>query len=156
MRLEPLYRVVFRYPDGGRGTLLEGEAGSEGHYFFVAQGTVSGRVTGTMQGANHPRSRVDKNALPNIQGAIETDDGAVIIFDYQGFARPYPAVRRQIVVSGRHTSGDERYRWLNDVICVGTGEIRPKDTSGGARKVVGGDIDFVVDFSELIWEPIPE
>ena len=40
MRLEPLYRTVFRYPDGGRGTVLEGEAGSEGHYFFVAEGAV--------------------------------------------------------------------------------------------------------------------
>ncbi len=48
MRLEPLYRTVFRYPDGGRGTVLEGEAGSEGHYFFVAEGTVEGRVTGRL------------------------------------------------------------------------------------------------------------
>src|SRR4029079_8388675 len=79
MRLEPLYRTVFRYPDGGRGTVLEGEAGSEGHYFFVAEGTVEGRVNGRLTGANHPRSRVDKNALPNIQGAIETEDGATIV-----------------------------------------------------------------------------
>ena len=42
MRLEPLYRVTFRYPDGGHGTVLEGEAGSEGHYFFVAEGEVTG------------------------------------------------------------------------------------------------------------------
>ena len=156
MRLEPLCRVTFRYPDGGKGTLLEGEAGSEGHYFFVAEGTVEGRISGTMQGANHPRSRVDRNALPNIQGAITTEDGAVIVFDYRGFARPYPPGRRQIVVAGTHVSGDERYRWLNDVVCVGTGEIRPRDASGGARNVVGGQIDFVIDLAELVWEPIPE
>lgn len=156
MRLEPIYRAVFRYPDGGKGTVLEGEAGSEGHYFFVAEGTVEGRVTGTLQGANHPRSRVDKNALPNVQGAIETDDGVTIIFDWQGFARPYPPERRQIVVSGRHVCGDERYAWLNDAICVGTGEIRPKDTSGSARNVVGGQIDFVLDVALLVWEQIPE
>jgi hypothetical protein len=156
MRLEPLYRAVFRYPDGGKGTVLEGEAGSEGHYFFVAEGTVTGRVSGRLQGANHPRSRVDRNALPNVQGAIETDDGAVIIFDWRGYARPYPAERRQIVVAGRHTCGDERYSWLNDVVCVGTGEIRPQDGSGGARNVVGGRIEFVIDVAELVWEPIPE
>lgn len=156
MRLEPLYRTVFRYPDGGRGTVLEGEAGSEGHYFFVAEGTVEGRITGTLQAANHPRSRVDKNALPSIQGAITTDDGATIIFDWRGFARPYPPEGRQIVVAGTHVCGDERYAWLNDVICVGTGEFRPQ---GGdevvARGVVGAKVDFVVDVAELVWEPIP-
>jgi hypothetical protein len=46
LRLEPLYRVTFRYPDGGHGTVLEGEAGSEGHYFFVAEGEVTGRIAG--------------------------------------------------------------------------------------------------------------
>ena len=124
MRLEPLYRVTFRYPDGGHGTVLEGEAGSEGHYFFVAEGEVTGRIAGRMQAANHPRSRIDKNALPNIQGAITTDDGATIIFDWHGFARPAPPSPRQIVVSGTHTTGDERYSWLNSVVCVGCGEIR--------------------------------
>ncbi len=156
MRLEPLYRTVFRYPDGGKGTLLQGEAGSEGHYFFVAEGTVEGRVTGTLTGANHPRSRIDKNALPNIQGAIETDDGATIIFDARGFARPYPPENRQIVIAITHVTGDERYSWLNDVVCVGTGEFRPRD--GGtveARKVVGAAVDFVIDVAELVWEPIP-
>ena len=104
MRLEPLYRATFRYPDGGHGTTLEGEAGSEGHYFFVAEGAVEGRVRGVLHGANHPRSRVDRTALPSIQGAIETDDGATIIFDWRGFARSYPTERRQILVSARETS----------------------------------------------------
>jgi hypothetical protein len=154
VRLEPLYRAVFRYPDGGHGTLLEGEAGSEGHYFFVADGEVSGRISGRMQGANHPRSRVDRNALPNVQGAITTEDGATIIFDWRGFARPSPPSPRQIVVAGTHVCGDERYSWLNNAICVGTGEIRPRDDSGGPRDVVGGEIDFVIEVAELIWEPI--
>jgi hypothetical protein len=156
VRLEPLYRATFRYPDGGHGTTLEGEAGSEGHYFFVAEGAVEGRVRGVLHGANHPRSRVDRTALPSIQGAIETDDGATIIFDWRGFARSYPKERRQILVSATHVSGDERYAWLNDAVCVGAGEIRPRDASGGPRAVVGGEIDFVIEFAEVIWEPITE
>jgi hypothetical protein len=60
------------------------------------------------------------------------------------------------VVSGTHTTGDERYSWLNNVVCVGCGEIRPLDDSGGSRNVVGGRIDFVIDFAELIWEPIDD
>jgi hypothetical protein len=155
MRLEPLHRAVFRYPDGGHGTLLEGASGSEGHYFFVAQGEVTGRIAGHLQAANHPRSRVDRCALPDIQGAITTHDGAKIIFDWRGIARPYPPDRRQIVVTATYITGDERYTWLNDCVCVGTGEIRPRDGSGAARSVVGGAIDFVIDFSEVIWEPIP-
>lgn len=155
MRLEPLYRAVFRYPDGGRGTVLQGEAGSEGYYFFVAEGTVEGRVTGRMQAANHPRSRVDKNALPDIQGAIETGDGATIIFDWRGFARPQPPEARRIVIAATHVSGDERYSWLNDVVCVGTGEFRPRDGAVEARNVVGAAVDFVIDVAALIWEPIP-
>ena len=154
MRLEPLHRAVFRYPDGGHGTLLEGESGSEGHYFFVAQGEVTGRLAGHLQAANHPRSRVDRYALPDIQGAITTDDGAKIIFDWRGIARPHPPDRRQIVVTATYITGDERYTWLNDCVCVGTGEMRPRDASGAARTVVGGAIDFVIDFSEVIWEPI--
>jgi hypothetical protein len=155
MRLEPLYRAVFRYPDGGRGTVLEGEAGSEGHYFFVAEGTVEGRVTGSLQAANHPRSRVDKNALPDIQGAIVTEDGATIVFSWNGFARPYPPEARQIVIAATHVCGDERYRWLNDVVCVGTGEFRPQEGPVEARGVVGAKVDFVIDVAELVWEPIP-
>ncbi len=155
MRLAHLYRTVFRYPDGGRGTVLEGEAGSEGHYFFVAEGTVEGRISGRLQAANHPRSRVDKNALPDIQGAIETDDGATIIVSFRGFARPYPPEARQIVLAGSHVCGDERYSWLNDVICVGTGEFRPRGGPVEARAVVGAAVNFVIDVAELIWEPIP-
>ena len=39
---------------------------------------------------------------------------------------------------------------------VVNGEIRPKDTSGSARNVVGGQIDFVLDVALLVWEEIPE
>jgi hypothetical protein len=84
----------------------------------VAEGEGSGTISGHLQGANHPRSRVDKTALPDVQGAITTGV------------------------------------WLNDVVCVGTGEIRPRDDSGAARSVVGGGIDFVIEIAQLVWEPI--
>jgi hypothetical protein len=152
MRLEPLYVARFAYPEGW-GMTLEGPHGSEGNYLFIAEGRVEGAITGRLRGVNHPRSRVDGSALPDVQGAIETDDGAVVLFDWRGFARPYPEERRQIVVSGTHLSQDERYARLNDAICVGTGEIRPV-TGGGPRQVVGHQVEFVIEVAELIWEPL--
>ena len=60
------------------------------------------------------------------------------MFDYFGYGRPYPPEARQIVSAATHLSDDERYRWLNDVMCVGTGEVRP------------GELMF--DVAELAWE----
>jgi hypothetical protein len=56
-------------------------------------------------GANHPRRRGDATFLPDFQGVITTDD-------------------RQIVAATTHVSADQRYRWLNDSLSVGTGEVR--------------------------------
>lgn len=154
MKVTPLYRMTFAYPEGWGGK-IEGPHGSEGNYFFIAEGRCEGAITGRVRGANHPRSRIDGSALPNFQGVIETDDGATIIFDLRGYARPYPEGRRQIVVSGTHVSDDPRYSRLNDVVMVGTGEIRPT-TGGGPRQVVGHQVDFVIDVGELIWEPLPD
>lgn len=154
MKLEPLYRLRFHYPEGW-GVKLEGPHGSEGHYFFIAEGTAEGRLQGRLRLVNHPRSRIDGNALPTLHGVIETDDGATVLVDFSGFARPYPEGRRQIVVSGHHTTDAEKYLWLNDVVCVGTGEIRPQ-TGGGPRDVVGHAVDFVIDVSELIWDGVAE
>ncbi len=154
MRVEPIYRMTFAYPESWGG-VIEGSRGSEGHYYFIAEGRAEGEVVGRVRGANHPVARIDGNALPNFQGAIETDDGAHILFDLRGYARPYPEGRRQIVVSGTHTSPDERYSWMNDVIFVGTGEIRP-ETGGGPREVHGHAVSFVIDVGQLIWEQIPD
>ena len=42
-------------------------------------------------------------------------------------------------------SGDERYRWLNDVVCTLTGEVRPRSDGSGP------DVEY--DVAELVWEP---
>ena len=46
------------------------------------------------------------------------------MFDYQGYGRAYPKGRRQIVGAAWHVSDYEKYRWLNDSICVLAGEVR--------------------------------
>jgi hypothetical protein len=150
VELKPLYTVRFRY-DADWAVELAGTAGTEEQHFYLAEGTCSGRLTGRFRGANHPRRRTDRTFTPDFQGAIETDDGAVIMFDYQGYGRAYPPGRRQIVIAATHLAADERYRWLNDVVCVGSGEVRVPDKP--AEEMTQMDVELVIDVSELIWEP---
>jgi hypothetical protein len=144
MRLEPLYRVEFAYPDGWS-VELTGEHGTEWQDFYLAEGACAGRVEGRMRGANHPRRRVDGTYCPDFQGVIETRDGGIVMFDWRGYGRAYPVGARQIVLAATHLSEDEPYRWLNDVVCVGAGEVRTRADGSGP--------DLVIDVAELVWEP---
>ena len=146
MRLEPFYRVRFTY-SGGWGADLSGPDNPEGRFFFSAEGRCEGRISGLFRGANHPFRRGDGTFLPDFQGVIETDDGAEVLFDYRGYGRVYPIGRRQIVASATHLSDDERYRWLNDSLGVGVGEVRSQQD---------GTTELVMEWAELVWEPLEE
>jgi hypothetical protein len=81
---------------------------------------------------------------------IETDDGAVIMFEWHGYGRAYPQGHRQIVGAVFHLSDAEPYRRLNDAVCVCVGEVRaPADPDRT-------EPDLVIDVAELIWEPIAD
>jgi hypothetical protein len=51
MRLEPLYRVRFTYPE----SWAVGLDGGWQQMFFIAEGRCEGSVTGRFRGANFPR-----------------------------------------------------------------------------------------------------
>jgi len=144
--LEFLYRVRLTY-SGGWGADLSGPHNPEGQFFFSAEGRCEGRISGRFRGANHPYRRGDGTFLPDFQGVIETDDGAEVLFDYRGYGRAYPLGRRQIVASATHLSKDERYRWLNDSLSVGVGEVRSQPD---------GTTELVMEWAELVWEPLDE
>ena len=146
MELKPLYRVRFGSPEGW-GINLAGADSKEGQFFFVAEGRCEGRISGRFHGTNHPRRRGDGTFLPDFQGVINTDDGAVIYFDYRGYGRAYPLERREIVITGTHVTADERYQWLNDSVSVGAGEVRERP---------GQPSELIIDWAELIWQPIAE
>ncbi len=145
MRLEPLYRVRFSYA-GGWSADLAGQDSAEGRFFFLAEGRCEGRISGLFRGANHPHRRSDGTFLPDFQGVIETD-GAEVLFDYRGCGRVYPVGRRQIVTSANHLSEYERYRWLNDSLSVGVGEVRSQED---------GPTELVIEWAEMVWEPISD
>src|SRR6188768_2371246 len=125
MRLEHLYRVRFSYPEGWA---VELEGGWEQH-FYLADGRCEGSISGRFRGANFPRRRTpDGPFCPDVRAVIETDDGATIMVESQGYGRAYPPGARQIVASMLHLSDDDRYSRLNDAVCVCVGEVRaPKD-----------------------------
>ena len=147
MRLEQLYRIRFTYSDGW-GVELEG--GWEQLLFF-AEGECEGSITGRFRGANFPLRRSPKGPFrPDFRAVIDTDDGATIMFECQGYGRAYPPGRRQIVGSVFHLSDSDRYRRLNDVVCVCVGEVRaPEDPDSQSP-------ELVMDVAELVWEPIAE
>ncbi len=132
MRLAPLYRVEFSYPEH------YAVNGPDVGGVFVAEGRCEGVLTGRFRGLNHPRLRPDNVYLPDFQGVIETDDGATIAFDYRGYgrARDYG---REIVGSAFHSTGDERYARLNDAVGVLTGEARERT--------------ITLEIAELVFEP---
>jgi hypothetical protein len=146
MKLVPLYRVRFTYPEGWEVRLASPES-TESQHFYFAEGVCEGRIQGTFRGANHPRRRGDRTFEPDFQGVIQTEDGATIFFEYSGYGRAYPAGRRQIVVSAFHLSDHEKYKWLNDTLAVGVGEV---------RSISEDQVQLVIDWSELVWEPIPD
>jgi hypothetical protein len=85
--------------------------------------------------------------MPDIQGIIETDDGATVYFDHRGYGRAYPVGRRQVLAVGTHLCADERYSWLNDSVAAAVGEVRTLED---------GDVEIVLDWSEVVWAPVPD
>ena len=78
MRLEWLYRATFSTPESWS-VRLDGENGSEGQSFLIAEGRSTGRLSARYRGANFPRRRTDGTLTPDFRGVLEADDGAVIL-----------------------------------------------------------------------------
>ena len=85
MQLESLYRVTFTTPESWSAT-RSGASGTEGQSFLIAEGRVEGRLSARYRAANYPRRRVDEALEPSFRGVLETDDGAAILFHWEGLA----------------------------------------------------------------------
>ncbi len=120
-----------------------GAGGSMQQNFGLAEGRCEGRVSGRFRGANRARVRPDGTYLPDVQGYITTDDGAEIVLDLRGRGRVQDDVFRA-TGTATHVSGDDRYAFLNDVVCA-------IEASSSAE-----DVQVAVDLYELMWEPIAE
>ena len=145
MRLEPLYRVTFSTPESWS-VRLDGEDGSEGQGFLIAEGRSTGRLSARYRAANFPRRRTDGTVTPDFRGVLETDDGATILVEWSGFARSGADGARELVGRLTHLTDDARYSWLNDRQCAVAGEVRPKADGSG--------FDVVIEVAEIVWEPL--
>jgi hypothetical protein len=145
MRLEPLYTVTFTTPEAWS-VEVAADAGIEGRGFLLAEGHSTGHLSARYRAANFPRKRSDGAVVPEFRGVLETDDGAVILFEWQGLAVLSDSGMRRLLGSLLHTTDDPRYRWLNDRICAVEGEVRPRTDGTG--------FDVVLEVSEMVWEGV--
>lgn len=145
MRLELIYSVTFSTPEAWS-VEVEAEAGVEGRSFLLAEGRSTGRLSARFRAANFPRRRVDATLVPEFRGVLETDDGAAVLFEWQGLAVLTGTGMRRLLGSLVHTTDDLRYRWLNDRVCAVEGEVRPRADGPG--------FDVVFDVSEMVWEGV--
>lgn len=134
MRLENLCTFKWRYDDEGRRVPDDGfvlilpYGGEEGSGYGEGDGRVSGeRIEGTVVWSNHPHRRSDGRMMPDAHGLIVTHDGARIVFELRGrtvFNDDRSRGGQTFV--GSFESDDERYAWLNDVMCIAEGVIHPE------------------------------
>jgi Protein of unknown function (DUF3237) len=141
MRLEPLYRATFTTLESWS-VEIEGEHGSEGQSFLIAEGRLEGRLSARLRGANFPRRRSDGTHTPSFRGALETDDGATILYAWEGYGRAARLGVSELVGSITHVTGDERYRWLNTAVCALAGKARPREDGSG--------LDVVLEVAEIV------
>ena len=143
MRLQPWYRATFTTPESWA-VKLPGPVGDEGQSFLIVEGRCSGAVSGRLRAANYPRRRVDGVLLPDFRGAIDTADGATVLFSWNGYTRSGSSGVRELVGAITHLSDDPRYQWLNQELGVLTGEVRPRADGTG--------FDVVLDVAQLVWQ----
>jgi hypothetical protein len=136
LRLEPVYRLEFRYSESFR---------AGGDRLLLGDGRCEGRVAGRFRCANRARPRPQGGYFPDLHGAIETDDGATILVDLAGVGEPDEPPHGRIVVTLAHVTDDERYVWLAAAVCAAAGEARP---------LLAGIKQIVLDVHELVWEPL--
>lgn len=129
MRVEPLYRLTFRYPESWR-------AGDE--WLLLAEGRALGRLSGRFRGANRPRRLRDGSFVPALGGVVETEDGALVLVDLTGHGQPDEG---RVVGSAVHFTDDDRYAWIDHAVCAVVGEVRE------GREIL-------LDVALIVWESL--
>jgi hypothetical protein len=126
MRIELLGDMDLVYRDstfGQKFHLVRPFGSEEGWGYGEGEGTIKGeRLNGKVRWVSHPRHRGDGSVFPNMDGAIKTEDGAIVLFTLQGRTVWVKGMGRQLM-SVTFASDDHRYKWVNDAFCVLEGAV---------------------------------
>ncbi|MCI4352541.1 MAG: DUF3237 domain-containing protein [Thermoplasmata archaeon] len=129
MRLEPICELDAAYRDSSFGEkfVLVRPYGNEGGAGYgELDGTVTGdKLRGSLRLTNHPRRRSDGAMLPDAHGLIKTHDDALVLVSLQGRTVFTEAGGRQLL-SVLFETEDERYKWLNNSVCILEGTFDPQ------------------------------
>ena len=128
MRLEHLCDMELAYRSEslyqGKFVLARPYDSQEASAYGEGDGWVKGeQLEGKARWVNHPHCRSDGVWLPNLHGVIQTEDGASILFRLQGRTKFMAGGQGHQLLTAMLETGDERYEWLNDSICVIEGVI---------------------------------
>lgn len=138
--LQPLYRLRFAYARAWSAH-LGGTRDGAGTAYSVAHGRCEGHLNGEFAGENRPMHGTDGTTIPDFDGVIATEDGATIAIELAAYRHTYLVDRRRMLVAVAHTTEDARYARLNDVACIGVGEVTMKPT---------GRIEITLDVAEAV------
>lgn len=126
--------------------LMTGHAGPIGMRGIanITGGSVEGeRISGKVlpSGADWLVQRSDGVMALDVRALMETHDGALIYVTYVGYINASPEVAARLFNPDTQASvdpseyyfrtnpifetGDERYGWLNSIVAIGVGQLRP-------------------------------
>jgi len=101
------------------------------------QGTMAGRLNGTISGTDYIRVRADGRTELHIHGTLSTDDGANISFFIGGVGIPHEdghlELREHVSMSTAHAE----YEWVNQLAVWAVGRVNP---ATGEIRVTGYSI----------------
>ncbi len=128
MRLEHLCEMELAYREEslyqGKFVVARPYDSQEANAYGEGDGWVKGeRLKGIARWVNHPHCRTDGVWLPNLHGVIQTEDEASILFSLHGRTKFMAGGQGHQLLTTIFETGDERYQWLNDSICVLEGVI---------------------------------
>jgi hypothetical protein len=90
------------------------------------------RIRGKIRWSNFEKQG-ERVCEMNLAGVIETEDGAHITFDSQGYALLADPPQWDTAGAMRFETKDERYAWLNDVLASWQGKFDPATFSATLR-----------------------
>jgi hypothetical protein len=101
----------------------QGNVPAQGAQFdFMLEGTVRGRVNGTMRGIDYLRVRPDGRRALELRGTIETEDGSRIALCAEGVGSPRAGESIvDLAVKIDLLTAAARYGWVNAKLAWGAG-----------------------------------